>query len=77
MVLLHLCTAKPFRMLRKLNIINITLIFFWLQGQLTEDVDVLDYLMEQPNVVPRMNPLILNTEHQYLDFTSNPGELSY
>lgn len=45
-----------------------------LQGQLTEGLDVVDYLMEQPNVVPRMNPLILSTERQYLDFTANPGD---
>ncbi|XP_019129729.2 UDP-glucose:glycoprotein glucosyltransferase 2 isoform X2 [Larimichthys crocea] len=41
-------------------------------GQLTEGSDVVDYLMEQANVVPRMNPLILNTERQYLDFTAKP-----
>ncbi|XP_075896251.1 UDP-glucose:glycoprotein glucosyltransferase 2 isoform X2 [Nelusetta ayraudi] len=41
-------------------------------GQLTEGLDVVDYLMEQPNVVSRMNPLVLSTERQYLDFTSNP-----
>lgn len=45
-----------------------------LQGQLTEGLDVVDYLMEQPNVVPRMNPLVLSTERQYLDFTANPGD---
>uniref|UniRef100_A0A3Q3XP66 UDP-glucose ceramide glucosyltransferase-like 1 n=1 Tax=Mola mola TaxID=94237 RepID=A0A3Q3XP66_MOLML len=43
-------------------------------GQLTEGVDVVDYLMEQPNVVPRMNPLILSTDRQYLDFTANPDD---
>lgn len=36
---------------------------------------MVDYLMEQPNVVPRMNPLILSTDRQYLDFTANPGDL--
>uniref|UniRef100_UPI0037E7011A UDP-glucose:glycoprotein glucosyltransferase 2 n=1 Tax=Semicossyphus pulcher TaxID=241346 RepID=UPI0037E7011A len=41
-------------------------------GQLTEGSDVVDYLMEQANVVPRMNPLILSTDRQYLDFTANP-----
>ncbi|XP_056891961.1 UDP-glucose:glycoprotein glucosyltransferase 2 isoform X1 [Takifugu flavidus] len=41
-------------------------------GQLTEGVDVVDYLMEQPNVVPRLNPRILSTERHYLDFTANP-----
>uniref|UniRef100_A0A3P8U913 UDP-glucose ceramide glucosyltransferase-like 1 n=1 Tax=Amphiprion percula TaxID=161767 RepID=A0A3P8U913_AMPPE len=42
-------------------------------GQLTEGSDVVDYLMEQANVVPRMNPLILSTDRKYLDFTSTPG----
>ncbi|KAM9851238.1 UDP-glucose:glycoprotein glucosyltransferase 2 [Aulostomus maculatus] len=41
-------------------------------GQLTEGMDVVDYLMEQANVVPRMNPLILNTDRKYLDFTATP-----
>uniref|UniRef100_A0A671VZC3 UDP-glucose glycoprotein glucosyltransferase 2 n=1 Tax=Sparus aurata TaxID=8175 RepID=A0A671VZC3_SPAAU len=44
-------------------------------GQLTEGSDVVDYLMEQANVVPRMNPLILSTDRQYLDFTAKPGYL--
>uniref|UniRef100_A0A671VVQ0 UDP-glucose ceramide glucosyltransferase-like 1 n=1 Tax=Sparus aurata TaxID=8175 RepID=A0A671VVQ0_SPAAU len=39
---------------------------------LTEGSDVVDYLMEQANVVPRMNPLILSTDRQYLDFTAKP-----
>ncbi|KAM7380489.1 hypothetical protein PAMP_003781 [Pampus punctatissimus] len=41
-------------------------------GQLTEGMDVVDYLMEQANVVPRMNPLILSTDRKYLDFTATP-----
>uniref|UniRef100_A0A668AHC7 UDP-glucose ceramide glucosyltransferase-like 1 n=1 Tax=Myripristis murdjan TaxID=586833 RepID=A0A668AHC7_9TELE len=41
-------------------------------GQLTEGTDVVDYLMDQPNVVPRINPLILSTDRKYLDFTSSP-----
>lgn len=48
-----------------------------LQGQLTESSDVVDYLMEQPNVVPRMNTLILSTDQKYLDFTATPGDLCY
>uniref|UniRef100_A0A4W6FXM9 UDP-glucose ceramide glucosyltransferase-like 1 n=1 Tax=Lates calcarifer TaxID=8187 RepID=A0A4W6FXM9_LATCA len=47
------------------------------QGQLTEGSDVVDYLMEQANVVPRMNPLILSTERKYLDFTARPGDMYY
>ncbi|XP_041663125.1 UDP-glucose:glycoprotein glucosyltransferase 2 [Cheilinus undulatus] len=41
-------------------------------GQLTEGSDVVDYLMEQANVVPRMNPLILSSDRKYLDFTATP-----
>ncbi|KAK2904985.1 hypothetical protein Q8A67_006784 [Cirrhinus molitorella] len=41
-------------------------------GQITESVDVVDFLMEQSNVVPRINPLILSSERRYLDFTSSP-----
>lgn len=44
-----------------------------LKGQLTEGADVVDYLMEQPNVVPRMNSLILSNDRKYLDFTANPS----
>uniref|UniRef100_A0A8C6LY12 UDP-glucose ceramide glucosyltransferase-like 1 n=1 Tax=Nothobranchius furzeri TaxID=105023 RepID=A0A8C6LY12_NOTFU len=46
-------------------------------GQLTDSSDVVDYLMEQANVVPRMNPLILGTDRKYLDFTRTPGDLSF
>lgn len=52
------------------------MVLYGLQGQLTEGVGVVDYLMEQPNVVPRLNPRILNTERHYLDFTANPGDMS-
>ncbi|XP_014851311.1 PREDICTED: UDP-glucose:glycoprotein glucosyltransferase 2 isoform X2 [Poecilia mexicana] len=41
-------------------------------GQLTESSDVVDHLMEQANVVPRMNPLILSTDRKYLDLTGTP-----
>ncbi|MEQ2249104.1 hypothetical protein ILYODFUR_025991 [Ilyodon furcidens] len=41
-------------------------------GQLTEGSDVVDYLMEQANVVPRMNQLILGTDRKYLDLTGKP-----
>ncbi|KAK7882501.1 hypothetical protein WMY93_028675 [Mugilogobius chulae] len=41
-------------------------------GQLTEGADVVDYLMEQANVVPRMNSIILSNDRKYLDFTANP-----
>ncbi|KAA0715726.1 UDP-glucose:glycoprotein glucosyltransferase 2 [Triplophysa tibetana] len=41
-------------------------------GQITESLDVVDFLMEQANVVPRINPLILSSERKYLDFTASP-----
>ncbi|KAJ8012704.1 hypothetical protein DPEC_G00045650 [Dallia pectoralis] len=42
-------------------------------GQLTEGTDVVDHLMDQPNVVPRINPLVLNTDRSYLDLTASPA----
>ncbi|XP_078402036.1 UDP-glucose:glycoprotein glucosyltransferase 2 isoform X2 [Cetorhinus maximus] len=39
-------------------------------GRLNEHMDVVDFLMDQPNVVLRFNPIILNTERKYLDLTS-------
>ncbi|XP_067842577.1 UDP-glucose:glycoprotein glucosyltransferase 1 isoform X2 [Heptranchias perlo] len=39
-------------------------------GQLNEHMDVVDFLMDQPNVVLRINPVILNTQRKYLDLTS-------
>ncbi|XP_060731662.1 UDP-glucose:glycoprotein glucosyltransferase 2 isoform X3 [Tachysurus vachellii] len=41
-------------------------------GQISEGTDVVDFLMEQPNVVPRINPLILSSDRRYLDFTASP-----
>uniref|UniRef100_A0A8C9WSP1 UDP-glucose ceramide glucosyltransferase-like 1 n=1 Tax=Scleropages formosus TaxID=113540 RepID=A0A8C9WSP1_SCLFO len=41
-------------------------------GQLTDDMDVVEFLMEQANVVPRINPLVLSPLRRYLDFTSSP-----
>ncbi|XP_041700149.1 UDP-glucose:glycoprotein glucosyltransferase 2 isoform X2 [Coregonus clupeaformis] len=41
-------------------------------GQLTEGTDVVDHLMDQANVVPRINPLILSTDRTYLDLTATP-----
>ncbi|XP_069829133.1 UDP-glucose:glycoprotein glucosyltransferase 1 isoform X2 [Dendropsophus ebraccatus] len=39
-------------------------------GELTNDNDVVDYIMAQPNVVPRINLRILEVERQYLDLTA-------
>uniref|UniRef100_A0A8C7JAB7 UDP-glucose ceramide glucosyltransferase-like 1 n=1 Tax=Oncorhynchus kisutch TaxID=8019 RepID=A0A8C7JAB7_ONCKI len=41
-------------------------------GQLTEGTDVVDHLMDQANMVPRINPLILSTDRTYLDLTASP-----
>ncbi|TRY97087.1 hypothetical protein DNTS_027277 [Danionella cerebrum] len=41
-------------------------------GQVTESIDMVDFLMEQANVVPRINTLVLSSERQYLDFTASP-----
>ncbi|XP_026873963.2 UDP-glucose:glycoprotein glucosyltransferase 2 isoform X2 [Electrophorus electricus] len=41
-------------------------------GQISDSMDVVDFLMEQANVVPRINPLILSADRRYLDFTASP-----
>lgn len=42
---------------------------------MNDEADVVDFLMDQPNVVPRINPLILSTDRKYLDFTASPGNV--
>lgn len=39
-------------------------------GELSSDHDVLDFIMNQPNVVPRINSRILTTTRTYLDLSS-------
>uniref|UniRef100_A0A4X2L323 UDP-glucose ceramide glucosyltransferase-like 1 n=1 Tax=Vombatus ursinus TaxID=29139 RepID=A0A4X2L323_VOMUR len=39
-------------------------------GELSHDQDVVEYVMNQPNVVPRINSRILTAERQYLDLTA-------
>nr|XP_014348824.1 PREDICTED: UDP-glucose:glycoprotein glucosyltransferase 2 [Latimeria chalumnae] len=39
-------------------------------GLLSDHMDVVDFLMDQPNVVLHINPIILNTERHYLDLAS-------
>ncbi|KAM8953224.1 UDP-glucose:glycoprotein glucosyltransferase 1 [Pelodytes ibericus] len=39
-------------------------------GEMTSEHDVVDHVMGQPNVVPRINMRILEPERQYLDFTA-------
>uniref|UniRef100_A0A8C7XD53 UDP-glucose ceramide glucosyltransferase-like 1 n=1 Tax=Oryzias sinensis TaxID=183150 RepID=A0A8C7XD53_9TELE len=38
-------------------------------GELATDHDVVDFVMNQPNVVPRINPRVLSTSRTYLDLS--------
>ncbi|XP_025065410.1 UDP-glucose:glycoprotein glucosyltransferase 1 isoform X3 [Alligator sinensis] len=38
--------------------------------ELSNDQDVVDYIMNQPNVVPRINSRILTSDREYLDLTA-------
>ncbi|KAH0504019.1 UDP-glucose:glycoprotein glucosyltransferase 1 [Microtus ochrogaster] len=40
-------------------------------GELPHDQDVVEYIMNQPNVVPRINSRILTTKREYLDLTAS------
>ncbi|KAG8190170.1 hypothetical protein JTE90_008702 [Oedothorax gibbosus] len=44
------------------------------KGELTDSQNVLDYLMEQKNVMPRLNQRVLSSESKYLDLVSNSPE---
>ncbi|XP_028655382.2 UDP-glucose:glycoprotein glucosyltransferase 2 [Erpetoichthys calabaricus] len=44
-----------------------------LTGEMTDEMDALQFLMKQSNVVSRMNPLILSSKKEYLDLTSKPA----
>nr|XP_020469630.1 UDP-glucose:glycoprotein glucosyltransferase 1 isoform X2 [Monopterus albus] len=39
-------------------------------GELATDHDVVDFIMNQPNVVPRINPRVLSTSRTYLDLSA-------
>ncbi|POI21600.1 hypothetical protein CIB84_014653, partial [Bambusicola thoracicus] len=39
-------------------------------GELSNDQDVVEYIMNQPNVVPRINSRILTSDREYLDLTA-------
>uniref|UniRef100_A0A2K6EYS8 UDP-glucose glycoprotein glucosyltransferase 1 n=1 Tax=Propithecus coquereli TaxID=379532 RepID=A0A2K6EYS8_PROCO len=41
------------------------------KGELSHDQDVVEYIMNQPNVVPRINSRILTAEREYLDLTAS------
>lgn len=40
-----------------------------LQGELATDHDVVEFIMNQPSVVPRINPRVLSTSRTYLDLS--------
>uniref|UniRef100_A0A8D3E7J9 UDP-glucose ceramide glucosyltransferase-like 1 n=1 Tax=Scophthalmus maximus TaxID=52904 RepID=A0A8D3E7J9_SCOMX len=40
-------------------------------GELATDQDVVDFIMNQPNVVPRINPRVLSTSRTYLDLSDS------
>ncbi|XP_050308475.1 UDP-glucose:glycoprotein glucosyltransferase isoform X2 [Anthonomus grandis grandis] len=47
------------------------------RGKLTDSKNVLDYIMEQPNVMPRLNDRVLNSKKSfYLDMSGIPGTIS-
>ena len=39
------------------------------RGELKDQDSVLDFLMGQPNVMPRLNDRVLSTNNKYLDMT--------
>lgn len=49
-------------------------LFSFLQVELSNDQDVVDYIMNQPNVVPRINSRILTSDREYLDLTATSKE---
>lgn len=47
------------------------------RGKISDSDDVLDYIMNQPNVMPRLNDRILNKERSfYLDMSGTPTSLN-
>lgn len=44
------------------------------QGELYDSMNVLDWLMEKDNVLPRLNSRILSTAAKSLDLSENIGE---
>ncbi|KAM3933578.1 UDP-glucose:glycoprotein glucosyltransferase 2 [Leptodactylus fuscus] len=46
-------------------------------GLLNEQMDVLDFVMDQPNTVNRINPTILKSKKTYINFISKPATYSF
>lgn len=45
------------------------------QGTLNDETNAIDFLMDKDNVVPRINPLILQSKWQYLNLISTSGKI--
>lgn len=43
-------------------------------GEISGGKNVLDFFMEQPEVVPRFNDVILDEEPRFISFRSEPGQ---
>ncbi|XP_043557860.1 UDP-glucose:glycoprotein glucosyltransferase 1 isoform X2 [Chiloscyllium plagiosum] len=43
-------------------------------GELNNEMDVVDFIMNQPSIVPRINSRILSSERDYLDFSAETKE---
>ncbi|GIX97388.1 UDP-glucose:glycoprotein glucosyltransferase 1 [Caerostris darwini] len=46
------------------------------KGDLTDSHNVLDYIMDQKNVMPRLNQRVLSSDSSYLDLLSNNAEMN-
>ncbi|XP_078695179.1 UDP-glucose:glycoprotein glucosyltransferase 1-like [Branchiostoma floridae x Branchiostoma belcheri] len=42
-------------------------------GELTNSMNLMEWLMDRPNVMPRLNPRVLSTKKRTLDLTTQPG----
>ena len=50
----------------------------WLhQGRLTDGMDVVEYLMDQDNVMPRLNSRILSPGENFLDLSQRTREYTF
>ena len=49
--------------------------YFLIQGFLSDGMDILDYLMTRPNVMPRLNPRILAAGQHQLDLSLHTGQV--
>ncbi|GBM24555.1 UDP-glucose:glycoprotein glucosyltransferase 1 [Araneus ventricosus] len=46
------------------------------KGELTDSHNVLDFIMDQKNVMPRLNQRVLSSDSSYLDFLSDNAEMN-